>query len=198
MRDELLGSTDPVLSISLEPGESVLAASGRFAWMTDSIRLTASDASPAEGPPEGPPEGREGLALSVYTATGTVGVVAFTAWCPGRVLNVEADHGYLIRGSGFIAGTRGVRVVPAGSNGLPLWRLTGSGRAWVGLAGDVIEREITAGQSLRAQTEHVGMFVPTITVQVTEVRGICVLSGTGTVWLQSRSGNHQQSRSSVC
>jgi uncharacterized protein (AIM24 family) len=180
MHDELLGSTDPVLSIALEPGESVLASAGQFAWMTDSIRLTPGDGTAADG--------SDGLALSVYTAAGSPGVVAFTARCPGRVLDVEADAGHLIWASGFIVGTSGVLVVPARCHGLPLWRLTGTGHAWIGLAGDVVERELTAGQSLRVQSEHVGMFVPSVTVQVTEVGGICVLSGPGTVWLQSRSG----------
>ena len=42
MHDQLLGSTQPVLSISLEPGESIVAATGEFAWMTDSIQMADS------------------------------------------------------------------------------------------------------------------------------------------------------------
>jgi uncharacterized protein (AIM24 family) len=178
MHDELLGSTHPVLSISLEPGESVLGSTDRFAWMTDSVRLTPAEQDQPDGP-----------ALSVYTAAGAPGVVAFAARWPGRVIGVEADGGYLVNGSGFVAGTSGVRVLPVHAAGLPLWQVTGSGRAWIGLAGDVVEHDLTASQSLRAQQEHVGMFVPTVTIQVTGVQDICVLSGPGTVWLQSRSGN---------
>jgi uncharacterized protein (AIM24 family) len=178
MHDELLGSTHPVLSISLEPGESVLGTTSRFAWMTDSVRLTPAGQDHPDA-----------LALSVYTATGASGIVAFAARWPGRVIGVEAECGYLVNGPGFVAGTSDVRVRPGPSAGLPLWQITGSGRAWIGLAGDVVERELTASQSLRAQQDHVGMFVPTVTIQVTGVQGICVLTGPGTVWLQSRSGN---------
>ena len=181
MHDELLGRTHPVLSISLEPGESVLGPSSRFAWMTDSIQLTPGGSDQAGG-----------LALSVYTAIGTAGVVAFTARHPGRVIGIEAATGYLISGSGLVAGTSGVRVMPARGQGLTQWQVTGSGRAWIGLAGDVVERELTASQSLRAQRDHVGMFVPTITIQVTGVEDICVLSGPGTVWLQSRNENQER------
>ena len=39
MQDQLLGTTLPVLSISLEPGESVVAEAGEFSWMTDSIQM---------------------------------------------------------------------------------------------------------------------------------------------------------------
>jgi uncharacterized protein (AIM24 family) len=41
VRDQLLGSTQPVLSISLEPGESIIAATAEFAWMTDSMQMAA-------------------------------------------------------------------------------------------------------------------------------------------------------------
>ena len=77
---------------------------------------------------------------------------------------------------------------------LALWRIGGTGRAWVELPGDVVRRELTAGQSLRAHPGHVGMFDTTITIQVTQVRDVCgrddaypcaVLSGPGVVWLRS-------------
>ena len=54
----------------------------------------------------------------------------------------------------------------------PPRRIGGSGRAWVGLPGDVVRRELTAGQSLRAHPRHIGMFDATVVVQVAEVQGI--------------------------
>ena len=40
MHDQLLGATQPVLSISLGPGESIVAGAGEFLWMTDSILMS--------------------------------------------------------------------------------------------------------------------------------------------------------------
>ena len=40
MEEQLLGTTLPVLSISLNPGESVVAEAGEFSWMTDSIQMS--------------------------------------------------------------------------------------------------------------------------------------------------------------
>jgi uncharacterized protein (AIM24 family) len=40
MKEQLLGTTLPVLSISLDPGESVVAEAGEFSWMTDSIQMS--------------------------------------------------------------------------------------------------------------------------------------------------------------
>jgi uncharacterized protein (AIM24 family) len=195
MHDQLLGTTQPVLSISLEPGESIIAEVGGFAWMTDSIAMAAAD------------DARLEPRLCVYTASGEPGVVAFAAKLPGSILCVEVGpkhEGYLVRESSFLAGTPGVRItaeagprVPRSSDGqsLALWRIGGSGRAWVQLPGDVVRRELTAGQSLRARPRHIGMLDATVAVQVAEVQGIsggdddtyscAVLSGPGEVWLRS-------------
>jgi uncharacterized protein (AIM24 family) len=180
MRDQLLGVTQPMLSIVLDPGESVIGEASRFAWMTDSIEMAAADET----------------GLCAYTATGEPGAVVFASQRPGCILGVEAgprDNAYLFRRSDFVARTSGVqlRADPA-RHGLA--RIGGSGRAWVELAGDVVRHELTAGQSLRAHPRHIGMYDNAIAIQVTQLQGIAsrngdypcaVLSGPGVVWLQS-------------
>jgi uncharacterized protein (AIM24 family) len=182
MRDEVLGATQPMLSILLDAGESVIGEASRFAWMTDSIEMDVADE----------------VGVCVYTATGEPGVVAFASQRPGGILSVDVgpqDEGYLLRRSGLMARTSGVQVRPGpAEHGLGLWRIGGSGRAWVELAGDVVRRELTAGQSLRAHPGHIGMFNSTVAIQVTQLQGIyrqnggypcAVLSGPGVVWLRS-------------
>jgi uncharacterized protein (AIM24 family) len=195
MRDQLLGRAQPMLSILLDPGESVTGKASRFAWMTDSIEMAIIDAGVID---KGVIDDTE---MCVYTATGEPGVVAFASQRPSQIVSVEVgpgEEGYLVRRSDLMARTPSVQVrvgpsIPAG-HGLALCRIGGSGRAWVGLAGDVVQRELTAGQSLRAHPGHVGMFSSTVAIQVTQVQGIssrnsgypcAVLSGPGAVWLQS-------------
>jgi uncharacterized protein (AIM24 family) len=189
MRDQLLGVTQPMLSISLDPGESIIGESSRFAWMTDSIEMAVADEA----------------GMCVYTATGEPGVVGFASQRPGRILSVEVgpqNEGYLFRRSCFMVRTPGVRIrADLAEHGLALWWIGGSGRVWVELAGDVVRRELTAGQSLRADPKHIGMFDRTIAVQVTRIQGIssrnsgypyAVLSGPGVVWLQSMPSAAEQ------
>ncbi len=189
MRDQLLGVTQPMLSILLDPGECVMGEASRFAWMTDSIEMAVADET----------------GVCVYTATGEPGVVAFASQRPGRILSVDVspqDEGYRFRRSDFVARTPGVQVrADPAEQGLALWRIGGSGRAWVELAGDVVRRELTAGESLRAHPRHVGMFDSTVAIQVTQVQGIssrnsgypcAVLSGPGVVWLQSMPSAAEQ------
>ncbi len=189
MRGQLLGATQPMLSIVLDPGECVIGGPGRFAWMTDSIEMDVADET----------------GVWVYTATGEPGVVAFAAQRPGRILSVDVgpqDQGYRFRGSDFVARTPGVQVrADPAEHGLALCRIGGSGRAWVELAGDVVRRELTAGQSLRAHPKHIGMFDGAVAIQVTQLHGVssqnsgypcAVLSGPGVVWLRSMPSAAEQ------
>jgi uncharacterized protein (AIM24 family) len=198
VRDQLLGSTQPVLSISLEPGESIVAEAGEFAWMTDSIQLTARPAG-----------------LSDYTAKDQAGTIAFASRLPGSILHIEVtpDHEYLVHPNGFLAGTPGIEVsigfqqpreaTETTADKFILRRIGGRGRAWVELSGDVIRRDLAAGTSLRTHPWHIGMSDASVPVQMAElvrpassgtvVQGLAVLSGPGTVWLQSMpllAGSH--------
>jgi len=193
VQDQLLGSTQPVLSISLEPGEHVIAETGGFAWMTDSIRMTPGPAQ-----------------LSEYSATNQQGTVAFAARLPGSIAPIELTPGreYLVHRGGFLAGTPGIEVATGfrqvlgsstevAANEFILRRVGGHGRAWVQLYGDVVSHDVAAGTSLRTHPWNIGMAEGSVAVQLAEVAlpasshpGSCahhfaLLSGPGTVWLQS-------------
>ena len=202
MHDQLLGSTQPVLSISLEPGESIVGETGGFAWMTDSIQMAAAPRHDLDA-------GTHPVALSAYTAKGAGGTVAFAAKVPGSILGVEVAPGreYLVHRSAFLAGTPGIELTtglrqplpaPAGQvSDFTLCRIAGNGRAWVELSGDVVRRDLPAGTSLRTRPWHIGMCDASVTIQVAELPGpasrsasdaahqFAVLSGPGSVWLQS-------------
>ena len=192
MHDQLLGSTQPVLSVCLEPGESIVAATGEFAWMTDSIQMTAGSGE-----------------LSTYTARDFAGTIAFASRLPGSIIGIDITPGHelLVHRHGFVAGTPGIEIStgfrqPLGTTDTPaddfiLRRIGGTGRAWIGLSGDVIQRELAAGSALRTYPWHIGVCDASVAVQMAEliepagslpdadVRLFAVLSGPGSVWLQS-------------
>jgi uncharacterized protein (AIM24 family) len=189
MREELQGTTQPVLSISLEPGESIAAVAGEFAWMTDSIQMSAGAGQ-----------------LAAYTAMQAGGTIAFAARQPGTVVAIDVAPGrdYLIHDRGFLAAAVGVEIttgfrLPFSASGgrgdeFVLQRVGGAGRAWIQLSGDVVQRELAAGASLRTHPWHVGMSDGSVAVQVAELQDpeldhhaalVAVLSGPGSVWLQS-------------
>jgi uncharacterized protein (AIM24 family) len=212
VHDHLLGSTQPVLSISLEPGESIVAETGQFGWMTDSIQMTAGLADGGAGSLTAALQrtlGESSLSLSAYTAKDSAGTIAFAARLPGRILHIEVtpEHEYLVHRRAFLAGTPGVEVTTGFQQSLAaaevpaeefiLRRIGGCGRAWVELSGDVVRRDLAAGTSLRTHPGHIGMSDASVAVQMAELQGVAgnhfgsdarqfaVLSGPGAVWLQS-------------
>jgi uncharacterized protein (AIM24 family) len=192
VRDQLLGSTQPVLSISLEPGESIVAETAEFAWMTDSIQMAAGPAG-----------------LSAYTAKDSAGTIAFASRLPGSIvcLQISPEQEYLVHHQGFLAGTPGIEVTTGfrqplrtaslAADEFVLRRIGGSGRAWVDLSGDVVRRDLTTGSSLRTHPWHIGICDASVAVQMAELAQataphsgndalhFAVLSGPGSVWLQS-------------
>jgi uncharacterized protein (AIM24 family) len=209
VHDQLLGSTQPVLSISLEPGESVVAATGEFAWMTDSIQM-ADSAQMTDSIQTDSIQMAAGQAgMSAYLAKAEAGTVAFASRRPGAILSVEVtpEREFMVHCRAFLAATPGIELstgfrqslrTPGTAGGeFVLRRIGGVGRAWVELSGDVVRRDLPAGVSLRTHPWHIGMSDASVAVQITELeepadgqvggdaRQLAVLSGPGSVWLQS-------------
>ena len=187
MHEQVHGTTMPVLSIHLEPGESVVAEAGEFSWMTDAIQMsTRIPGGAAGGPLMGAPGRAPGspLLTSAYTAQGGPGTISFAAKVPGSILPVDVGPGteYLVHRHGFLAGTPGVEIsvgfqqsFRAGifaDGGFVLHRIGGQGRAWAEMSGQVIPHELAPGESLRVHPGHVGMFQVPVAFQVVRVPGI--------------------------
>ncbi len=208
MHDQLLGSMQPVLSISLEPGESIVAGSGVFSWMTDSIQMSTSacDPQPTAAPQRTPDDSP--LRLSAYTARETTGTIAFASRLPGSIIGIEVSPGreYLVHRHGFVAGTTGIEVTTGyrqrydstDADDFVLRRIGGRGTAWVELSGDVVRRDLLAGSSLRTHPWHIGMSDASVVVLIARLPAVdagpvgdesrfAVVSGPGAVWLQSTS-----------
>lgn len=196
LRDQLLGTTQPVLSISLEPGESIVAGTGDFAWMTDSIQMVPQPAG----------ELGQALPLSAYMAKDSAGTIAFASRLPGSILNIEVapQREFLVHRRGFLAGSPGVQVglgfrqpLPTTGAEFVLLRICGRGKAWIDLSGHVVKRDLATSTSLRTHPWHIGMSDASVAVQMAALQAsatgrsldtahlFAVLSGPGAVWLQS-------------
>lgn len=213
MRDQILGTTMPVLSVNLEANESVVAEIGEFSWMSDSVQMTTNTGGGMGGTgfmgALKRKMGGSSFLFTTYTAQGAPGFVAFASKVPGSIVPVDIAPGqeYMVHRHGFLCGIPGVQIsmgfqqsFTAGifaGEGFVLQRLGGQGRAWVELSGELITYDLAPGQSLRVHPGHVGMFQASVSFQVMRVPGIAnryfggdshhfaVVTGPGRVWLQS-------------
>jgi uncharacterized protein (TIGR00266 family) len=214
MKAEVKGSTLPVLEMILEPGEAVISTHGDLAWMSANVQLSQS-AGGGGGAGGGLRAGLKriagggGLFTTRYEATGGPGMLVLASKLPGRIFPVEITPSmhYLVHRHGWLCGTPGVTPSVAlqqtfggavfGGEGFILQKLEGEGTAWLELSGEISTYELAPGQSLVVHPGHIGAFQASVSFQVTRLPGIVnrmfgkdghhvvVLTGPGTVWLQS-------------
>ncbi|NQX06876.1 AIM24 family protein [Rathayibacter sp. VKM Ac-2856] len=202
----------PVLEITLSPGESIVAEGGDVAWLTPGMDMDTSTAHGSGGQGgflSGLKRvlGGAQLFLTRYTAP-RGGRIAFAAQLPGtiREITVDPDDQFLIQAGSYTASTSGVEVSVAlqkklgagvfGGAGVVFQKLSGSGTAWVQLAGDITEYDLAAGESLLIHPGHLAMYRAEMRLEFATVKGVrnkffgdslflAELHGPGHVWLQS-------------
>lgn len=202
----------PILEITLDPGESIVAEGGDVAWLSPGMQLNTSTAH-GSGGQGGFMSGLKRvlgggqLFLTEYSAP-SGGLVAFAAQLPGtiREMQIDPSDSFMIQSGSYTASTPSVEVSVAvqkklgagifGGAGVIFQKLSGNGTAWVQLAGEITEYELQAGQSLLIHPGHLAMFRAEMTLEFASVKGIknkffgdslflAQLHGPGHVWLQS-------------
>jgi uncharacterized protein (TIGR00266 family) len=212
MDHKIIGTTMPVLEVSLQPGESVVAEGGEVSWMTSAIDLhTATGKAGAKGLLGAAKRAIAGgtFFMTEYTAEGTPGMVAFATKVPGNIMPVQLDGSrqYMVHRHGYLCGVPTVTLEIGfqqklsagffGGEGFILQKVGGTGDAWIEMDGEIIEYELQPGEELRVHPGHVGFFDAAVAFEITRVKGIknilfgadtlflAKLTGPGKVWLQT-------------
>ena len=95
MNHRVIGTTLPVLELQLEPGESVVAISGEFSWMSSSVSLHTSSQFGGGGFLGALKRvaGGGSLFMTQYTAQRQKGLLAFATRVPSHILPVDVRPG---------------------------------------------------------------------------------------------------------
>ena len=212
MRNQIVGTTMPVLEFILDPSDSIISEAGQLSWMGSSIQMTTHTQFGGGGGIWGALKRVAGggtLFMTEYRAVGAPGELAFATKLPGHIVPVEVGPGreYMIHRHGFICSTPQVQIGVGfqqslgagifGGSGLILQHVTGQGTAWIELSGELIIKDLQPGQLLRVHPGHVGAFQTSVSFEITTVPGIknmifggdgiflASLTGPGRVWLQT-------------
>jgi uncharacterized protein (TIGR00266 family) len=213
MRTRVAGTTMPILEITMDAGEQLVAEGGDVAWLTTGFTLETSTRFGSGGRGgfmSGLKRALGGgqLFLTEYTAPPIGGFVAFAAQLPGviRELRIDAADQFMVQSGSYIASTSDVEVSVGlqkklgaglfGGAGLVFQKLAGSGTAWVQLAGEVVEYDLQPGQSMLIHPGHLALFRAEMRLEFASIRGVknklfgdslllAEIHGPGHVWLQS-------------
>ena len=148
------------------------------------------------------------LFITDFTARGQ-GHVAFAPRFPGTIMPVSlaAGEAVICRRETFLCAEKSVTLEIAwqqrigagffGGQGFILQKVTGPGTAFLDLSGEVVERDLTAGERLLVHAGHVGALDPSVTFDIQMMPGfknilfggeglfLAALTGPGHVVLQS-------------
>jgi uncharacterized protein (TIGR00266 family) len=212
MDARIVGTTLPVLEVLLRPGEAVVSESGEMSWIRGDVEMTTHTQFAGGGGMFGAIKrtmGGGSLFMTEYKGARNGGLVGFATKLPGTILPVDVSQGrgYLIHRHGFLCGTSQIELGAGvqrklgagifGGEGFVLQRVSGAGRAWIELSGEVITYDLQPGEMIQVIPGHIGMFEEGVQFDVTMVKGIkniffgadalflATLMGPGRVWLQS-------------
>ncbi len=171
---EIFGDDMQVVSVELDPGETVIAEAGMMNWMDEGIRFEAKTGDGSK--PDQGVFGKlmdmgkraitgESLFITHFTNQGHgKQQVAFAAPYPGKIIPVNLDEigGEIIcQKDAFLCAALGTRVDIAfskrfgaglfGGEGFILQRLTGDGKAFLHAGGTIVKKELH-GETLRVDT----------------------------------------------
>src|SRR5438067_407611 len=96
MENQIIGTTMPVLEMTLDPGESVIAVAGELSWMSSAIEMSTTTQHGGGGGLFGALKrvaGGGSLFMTEYSARAGTGTVAFAAKLPGHIVPVEVRAG---------------------------------------------------------------------------------------------------------
>jgi len=208
MKEIIRGSTLPVLDVELHEGESVFTESGGMAWKSPNVSIQ-SNMKGGIGKAFGRMLSGESLFMATYTCTQGRGVVAFCSEFPGKIVpfNLKEGESVICQRDAFMAAEAGVELKMEfnkrlgagffGGEGFFLQKVTGPGKAFLEFAGEITQYELEEGHTLEVDPGYVGAFEPTVSYDITRVKGIknmlfsgeglflATLTGPGKIWLQS-------------
>jgi uncharacterized protein (TIGR00266 family) len=216
---EIYGEEMQFVEVELDPGEAAVAEAGAMMYMPDGIqmetifgdgRTTGGFMDKLLGAGKRILTG-ESLFMTVFANQGSgKRRVAFAAPYPGKIVPVRlSDTGgaLICQKDAFLCAAKGVSIGIAfqkrigvglfGGEGFIMQKLEGDGMAFLHAGGNIIQRELAAGQNLRVDTGCIVALAPSINYDIQFVGGVksaffggegfffASLTGPGKIWLQS-------------
>lgn len=150
--------------------------------------------------------------MATYTAK-QAGTIAFASTVPGSViaLDVSSHQDFNIQKGAFLCAQDSVDLKTTfnkklgsglfGGEGFIMQRVNGSGILWLEIDGDVVEKELAAGEVLKVDTGNVVGFDSSVSYSIETIKGLgnillggeglflTVLKGPGKVILQTQNFN---------
>jgi uncharacterized protein (TIGR00266 family) len=207
MKYEISGTVMQTVGIDLAPGETVFSQTSAMCWMSDGVDMSTNTGG---GFLSGLKRSLTGGSFFITDfAAQRGGHVAFAPRFPGTIMarELRAGESLICRKETFLCAQKSVTLEVAwqkklgagffGGAGFILQKVTGPGTVFLDLSGEVVTKQLSAGERLRVHAGHVGVLAPSVGFDIQMVPGfanalfggeglfLATLTGPGEVHLQS-------------
>lgn len=207
---QIFGDDMQIVEIELDPGEGVRAEAGAMMFMEAGIEMQTSTGG---GLFKGFKRMITGESFFITTFLNNArqkSRVAFGAPYPGKVVALDLGRlngSFICQKDSFLCAARGVEIDIAftkkigtglfGGEGFILQQLSGDGMAFIHAGGNLVERNLRAGETIRVDTGCLAAMAPSVDYDIQFVGGfknalfggeglfMATLTGPGLVYLQS-------------
>ena len=208
MDAKITGEFLPVLNCKLKKGEQLFTESGAMSWMTEGFKMeTNTNGGLMKG--LGRALSGESLFMNTYTAENDDAEISFASSLPGEILEFDLSNGQSIiaQKQAFLCAEKSVDMKMHfrkklgaglfGGEGFIMQKITGPGKAYLEIDGNVVKKELADGEVLKVDNGYVAAMTETVSLDIVTVKGfknimfggeglfLTTLKGPGTVWLQS-------------
>jgi uncharacterized protein (TIGR00266 family) len=207
MKYEISGTTMQTVGIDLSPGDIIYSQTAAMSWMSANVAMSTNTGG---GIFAGLKRSLTGGSLFITEFTASAGGhVAFAPRFPGSILarQLKAGESLICRKETFLCAEKSVTLELAwqkqmgagffGGAGFILQKVTGPGTVFLDLSGEVVTKQLGAGEKLLVHAGHVGVHEPTVSFDIQMLPGfsnvifggeglfMASLTGPGEVHLQS-------------
>ncbi|MBO5478293.1 MAG: TIGR00266 family protein [Clostridia bacterium] len=208
MDAKVIGDMLPAVVCKLAKGESVITENGGMSWMDDGIEMkTTTNGGIMKG--IGRAFAGESIFMNMYTAQKDDVEIGFSSCFPGQILEFDLKEGESIiaQKRSFLCSEKTVDIRMQfrkklgagffGGEGFIMQKITGPGKVYLEIDGNVIKRELAEGEKLKVDNGYVAAMTQNVKLDIETVKGvknilfggeglfITTLQGPGTVYLQT-------------
>jgi uncharacterized protein (TIGR00266 family) len=205
---KIVGDMLPAVICKLKKGESVITENGGMSWMDDALEMkTTTNGGIMKG--IGRAFAGESIFMNVYTAKEDDAEIAFSSSFPGQILEFDLKEGETIiaQKRAFLCSEKTVDIKMQfrkklgagffGGEGFIMQKITGPGKVYLEIDGNVIKRELKEGEKLKVDNGYVAAMTQDVKLDIETVKGVknilfggeglfvTSLKGPGTVYLQT-------------
>ena len=184
MNYKIIGNTVPVVEMELNQGETVYTQSGGMAYQSEGISMK-TNARGGVMKSIGRMFAGESMFMANYTAEKDGALVAFATTVPGSVIPVDISthpSGLIMQKGAFLCAEDTVNTSVSftkkfgaglfGGEGFILQKAEGKGMLFLEVDGDIIEKELAAGEVLKVDTGNVVAFDSNVSYDIETVKGL--------------------------